>query len=64
METVTQEFKDNAMDIMVTLDGHPAAIRGRKLEYAIVGALDTPLSVEFAWATVKRVVDKDGKFRS
>jgi hypothetical protein len=48
-----------------TLDGHPAIIAGRQLDYAQVLTLDNSLRVEYAWPTVARVMQrKGGRFSS
>lgn len=48
-----------------TLDGQPAKIVGRLNAYATVAPLDDKHpAVEFAWPTVKRVMEnKEGKFK-
>ncbi|KXO93005.1 Uncharacterised protein (plasmid) [Tsukamurella tyrosinosolvens] len=50
----------------ITLDGRPASIGGARNDFASVSTTDGgPLvDVEFAWATVARVVDAGGDFRS
>ncbi len=48
----------------ITLDGKPAKITGRLNDFATVSELNGPVRVEFAWPTVRRIVARDGKFRS
>ncbi len=48
-----------------TLDGVPAAIMGRREDFAIVGQLPHGLTVQYAWATVARIVEQsNGAFLS
>ena len=46
----------------VTLDGKPARITGYRNSFATVQ--NKSCEVEFAWPTVKRIVERDGKFLS
>lgn len=49
----------------VTLDGLPAVVRGAFLPFALVCRADgRGGNVEFAWATVARVMTKGGAFTS
>lgn len=48
----------------VTLDGKPAIITGSKQRFATVAQLGSALKVEFAWATVARIVANGGAFKS
>ena len=49
----------------ITLNGEPAVIVGHRKPFAKVATLrsDGPV-VEFAWATVARIIARDGAFRS
>ncbi len=48
-----------------TLDGVPAAIMGRREDFATVGQLPHGLTAQYAWATVARIVEQsNGAFRS
>lgn len=62
--TITQEEKDKLISIPVYLDGKPAKITGRLLDFPVVRILYTTTSVEFAWETVKRIVEFDRQFKS
>ena len=44
------------------LDGQPAKIVGWKRDFPMVAQLDGPLAVEYAWATVNRIMDRDRRF--
>ena len=49
----------------ITLDGKRAGIRGCNNPYATVCQIPTGLSYEYAWETVKYVVEnKNGAFKS
>ena len=48
----------------VTLDGEPASIVGYANDFATVAQRHTGLRVEFAWATVARVVANGAAFKS
>lgn len=60
--SVTMEEKQGFLNIPVTLDGEPAKIVGISKEFGTVRSRKQ--SVEFAWATIKRIVDRDAKFKS
>ena len=60
-----EEIMDLVMMDGVTLDGKPAGIRGFNNPYATVCQLPTGLSYEYAWETVKHIVEtKNGAFKS
>lgn len=60
----TQE-KTRLMEHAVTLDGKPARITGRLMDFAKVSQIaDWWVSAEFCWATVQRIVEKGGAFKS
>lgn len=48
----------------VTLDGRPAIIRGWHNEFGTVCHFPQGESHEWAWATIRDVVSRDGKFKS
>lgn len=61
--------REERMDLVmldgVTLDGKPAGIRGFNNPYAAVGQIPSGPAFEYAWTTVKHVVENKGKvFRS
>lgn len=48
-----------------TLDGKPATIQGRLLDFGIVAQWPQGLRVEYAWSTIAHVVENnDGAFQS
>jgi hypothetical protein len=47
-----------------TLDGRPATICGRLLDYAIIRQLPNGGDFQWAWGTVARVMQAGGNFRS
>ena len=50
---------------MVTLNGKPARIMGRKLTYPHVATLDMTRDVVFSWQAVKRIIlNNNGNFTS
>jgi hypothetical protein len=63
---ITQSMRDELVSIrQVTIDGKPAAIGGRLLDFPYVTSLDMSISVEFSWVAVWRIVnEKQGKFNS
>lgn len=48
----------------VTLNGNRAKVSGIRNRFATVTDLVTHLSCEFAWETVERIVERDGKFKT
>ena len=46
------------------LDGQPAKVVGWKLDWPLVAHLNSPLAVEFSWATVNRIMSGDRHFKS
>ncbi len=72
METiVTTKEKEAWIDREVTLNGRPARISGRrytrisgrKYNHPYVSEITGPLSVQFSWAAVKRIIlNNGGKF--
>jgi hypothetical protein len=50
---------------LVTLDGRPALVTGRRLPFAMVQRMDGSGGVEFAWSTVANVIEhRGGRFGS
>jgi hypothetical protein len=50
---------DRSLDYKLTVNGHPATICGRLNPFAMVVALDgSGVKAEYAWDTVKRILDK------
>lgn len=70
MSTVTHLPEEDRRELVwsrapITLDGEPALITGWRNEFATVSRRDGKGGrVEFAWSTVKRIVDAGGKFES
>ena len=63
--TVSLSERATLCDTVVTLDGKRAKVSGYNNPFATVTQLDTGLSVEFAWETVRRVVVlRGGAFRA
>lgn len=60
----TDAARDELVNTAVTLDGRPASIAGRQLDYAIVATLDGETRHEWAWSTAARIVATGGDFRS
>ncbi len=58
------EEKRKLVETPVTLNGKRAKITGLSKPFAMVRQIDTGLGCEFAWETVKRVVEKGGHFNS
>jgi hypothetical protein len=52
-------------EVPVTLDGEPACVGGYRNDFATVQRKDGKGGrVEFAWATVERVINNGGRFHS
>lgn len=48
-----------------TLDGKPAKVTGRLLDFAVISPLDHKIGqVEFSWAAVDLIMSHNGKFSS
>lgn len=47
-----------------TLNGIPARICGRLHRFATVATVSGLCSVEFAWPTVERIMERDGQFQA
>lgn len=47
-----------------TLDGAPAMVVGRRLDFAVIATIDGARRYEWAWPTVGRIMARDGAFRS
>ena len=48
--------------VNMTLNGEPARIYGRKLDFPIVSQISGPFHGEFSWEAIKRIIDKGGDF--
>lgn len=46
------------------LDGQPAKVVGWKLDFPLVVQLKGPLSLQWSWASVNRIMSKDRQFFS
>lgn len=46
------------------LDGQPAKIIGWSLDFPQIAQTNGPLSLEWSWATVNRIMSKDRRFSS
>lgn len=60
--SLRQVLADRWTGARCTLNGKPAVIRGRLLPFASVAYLNTPVSVEYTWETVNRVMLRGGNF--
>lgn len=62
---VDQDTRYNLVACKVTLNDTPAVVSGVKCDFAMVRSLDGCMSVEYAWTTVKHIIeDKGGKFKA
>ena len=61
---MTYEERRKLCQKRVTLDGKPAVIGGARHRFATVATLPHGASYEWAWETVKKIVEKGGDFRS
>jgi len=62
---MTEDEKREYVAKHCTLNGNPAKISGVKSEFAAITELDTLISFQYSWYTVKRIMDnKQGKFKS
>jgi hypothetical protein len=59
-EAVRRWRDDNAC----TLDGQPAKIIGWNCDFPRVAHVSGPLSLQWSWATVNRIMSGDRKFKS
>ena len=46
----------------LTLNGEPANIHGRKLDFPVIVTVDNGMRAEFSWQTVERVYIAGGDF--
>lgn len=60
----TAEQYDRWQTSTVTIDGKPAVIAGRFLDFPVVVAMDNSARAEFAPATIERVISNGGGFKS
>ena len=57
--------KEKWVNASVTLNGKPAKIVGKKITFPKVVEINGPLSVEFSWQAVKRIMTKNnGEFKA
>lgn len=61
---MTQQEKEALIDAPCTLDGEPALVCGRLMQFATIAALNGHGYVEFAWNTVARILSNGGDFQS
>ena len=59
---LAQAEKDELVGTKCFLNDEPAQIYGRLLDFPIVAQINSPLEVEYAWKSVQRIIDGDGKF--
>jgi len=59
---LTQVEKDELVGTKCFLNGKPAQIYGRLLDFPIVAQINNLLEVEYTWKTVQRIINDDGKF--
>jgi hypothetical protein len=45
-----------------TIDGRPATVSGFALPFGYVRSLDGKFTSEWAWETIVRIMERDGKF--
>ena len=68
MKDLTQKQKDDLVltsyMIGCTLNGQPAKVIGRLMQFPMVVERDGPLAVEYSWQAVARVMAKDRAFRA
>lgn len=48
--------------VNMTLNGEPALLYGKKLDYPIVAQVKGKLSATFSWEAVKRITENGGDF--
>lgn len=66
-QTLTHNEKQELFDmanlfVNMTLNGEPARLYGRKLEFPIIAQTQGNLKAGFAWPTIKRIVAAGGDF--
>lgn len=47
---------------MITLNGEPATIAGRVLDFPVIRSLESHTSAEFSWSAVARILAAGGEF--
>lgn len=60
----TRDERQAMCGMAVTLNGKPAKVSGVNLDFARVTDKATGLSCEWAWPTVRRIIERGGKFQS
>lgn len=60
-EEAIKKWRD---DNLCWLDGQPAKIVGWQLDFPSVAQLNGPLSLQWSWATVNRIMSEDRQFFS
>jgi len=61
---MTKAEKRKLCEVAVTLDGQRAVVSGVGCDFATVSQLPNGQSYEWAWETVKHIVEKGGYFKS
>jgi hypothetical protein len=61
---LNQKEKDILVGSECFLNGKPARIHGRRLNFPIVAQIDGPLAIEYAWKTTQRILNRDGQFKA
>ncbi|MFH1863728.1 MAG: hypothetical protein ABIJ85_02330 [bacterium] len=61
---MSNKEKEHWIGQLVTLDGKPARIVGRKLTYPHIVEIRGQGNVEFSWEAVKRIMEKGGHFKT
>ena len=66
MQKITQDEKDEIMlnntFVNITLNGEPARIYGRKLDFPFIAQVQGNLKAEFSWAAIERICKAGGDF--
>lgn len=61
---MTQEEKNQLCEYKITINGKPAKIVGRLLDFPFVAEVDGPLASVFSWKTIARVISNGGNFKA
>ena len=66
MIKTTQAQKDeimlNNLFVNISLNGEPAKIYGRKLDFPFIAQVQGNLKAEFSWAAIERICKAGGDF--
>jgi len=66
MQKITQDEKDEIMlnntFVNITLNGEPAKIYGRKLDFPVIAQIQGKLKSVFSWDSIKRICMAGGDF--